>query len=119
MALYNNHSQESPIAAVEFLPVPEGNTAFFYLKQGADVERVKQIISGTLGQQIDTETKSGRHVVIGTHGNKTQDEALALLKERGDSLTLPPDEKNKLNMWKLRGLGSMIGQPMQLISGML
>ncbi len=116
MAIYKNTNQNSAITSVEFTPVPKGNSTFLHLKAGADVQGVKQWLAD-IGQQITAETPIGNESVLVTRGDKTQADIIKSLKEHDGNLKLPPEAKKGVNLWKARGILSMIGHPMQLISG--
>jgi hypothetical protein len=117
MAHFTNKKESSPIASVEFTPVSQGNFTFFHVKPRQDKEAVKQwLTSSEMGQAIVAETVVGGETVFVTHGEKTKDQMLETMKTRGEELTSVAPTK-KIDMWKWRGVMSMIGQPLQFLSG--
>jgi hypothetical protein len=117
MAIYQNSSQKSALDSVEFSTVKGDNATFYYLKPGADITAFKTWLEDQ-GIDVQAQSAMGNRTVLFTRDDKSDDAILSALKERGDILK-EHVEKKKINMWKIRGLGSTIGQPMQLISGFL
>lgn len=117
MTIYKNSNTQSAIDSVEFMPVPEGNSTFLHLKSGSDIDGVKQWLT-LIGQQVLAQANTDTQTVLVTRGDKSQEDILSSFKATGEQLK-EPETKRKVNMWALRGWGSIIGQPMQLISGIL
>lgn len=115
MTLYNNLRQGAPIRCVELPPDAEGNAFFFHLDPKADKEAVKAWLTSEGGQEIVSDTKMGDHALIVTRSGKTCDEFLAAAKNHGDDFQVPVVEK-KFNAWKWRGITSIVGQTLQLLS---
>ncbi|NBO18025.1 MAG: hypothetical protein EBV03_02145 [Proteobacteria bacterium] len=119
MAVYKNFSDKSAVASVEFTPVSDGNFSFIHVRDGQDIEAVKQwITSQDVGQSIVAQTKLGKETVLVTHGEKTKEQMLDVLKGHGDDMQLAAPEK-KFDAWKWRGILSMTGHPMQLASSFM
>lgn len=117
MAVYKNNDASAPVTSVEFTPVSDGNFAFFHVKPRDDKNEFKSwVTSPAIGQQIVAETIVDGERMFVTHGDKTKDELLQAIKDGGTELTLTQPER-KINLWKWRGIMSMIGQPLQFISG--
>ncbi len=116
MALYDNLSKKSPLTAVEFSPVPEGNFSFFYVDSPVKKDLVKGwLTSEAVGQNIVAETMIDGRPVLVTKGDKTQEEMMKLLEGQGDQLSLHKDQKG-INFWAMRGAMSMVGQSLQMVS---
>ncbi len=119
MAVYKNLSANQPLASVEFTPVSDGNFTFFRLKAGQDKEAFKaSLLAEPIGQKIVAETAIGGDTMFVTHGEKTKEKMLGILKEQGNDMTLTVPEK-KFDAWKWRGILSMTGHPMQLASSFM
>jgi hypothetical protein len=124
MATYNNTRKDSPISAVEFIKVPDGNFTFFYVDSPSQKEAVKQwLTSKDIGQEIIAETKIHKandmvedRTVIVTHGDKTEAELRTLLAEKGDNLELKKDKQALMDFWTLRSAISVVGQSLQIMS---
>ncbi len=117
MAVYNNLNNQSTLNSVEFTPVSEGNFVFFHTKPGQDQEAFKKwVTSAEVGQKIIAESTAKGQTVLVTHGDKPKEQMLETIKAHGDDLKLQLPEK-KINLWKWRGVMSMIGQPLQFLSG--
>lgn len=119
MTVYRNHTPDSPIVSVEFMPVSSGNFCFITLKSPHHREAIRQWLSSReIDQEIVAETALGGQHVLVTHGDRNTSEMMDLLAQHGDSLT-PVLKKKHLNLWAVRGSLSMVGQVMQLMSGFL
>jgi len=116
MAIYDNLRKESPLTAVEFSPVSDGNFSFFYVDSPVKKDLVKQwLTSGDVGQEVIAETSINGRPVLVTHGDKTQEELLKLLEAKGDKLTLQKKEHG-LDLWTVRSALSVGGQSLQMLS---
>jgi hypothetical protein len=116
MAFYKNLHNESPLTAVEFSPVSDGNFAFFHIDSPLKRNAFKQwLTSENVGQRIVAETSINGCPVLVTHGDKPQEDMMKLLEAQGDKLTLTHKEK-PLNVWAMRSATSVLGQSLQLIS---
>lgn len=116
MAVYKNYNHASPLTAVEFTPVSDGNFSFFYVDSPMKTEGVKRWLSSPeVGQEIIAETRVEGHPVLVTHGDKTQNQLLQTLAAHGDKLELHHHPK-PFNVWLLRGMFGFSGQVGQLIS---
>jgi hypothetical protein len=119
MAFYTNSKADSPIASIEFSPVAEGNFSFFTLKSTGKKEAIKQwLTSPSIEQEIIAETIVDGRPVLVTHGDRSAEELLKILAQRGDMLTAQPKTR-RFNWWAGRGALSMAGQLLQLVSGFL
>jgi len=116
MAVYTNLSPKSPISSVEFSPVSEGNVAFFHLKPDADTQALKQWLAKDLGQHIEAETKMGKEIILVTRGEKGKSDVIKGLDGHGEHLQAPPEPKHHMDNWQKRGILSMIGHPLTLLS---
>jgi hypothetical protein len=124
MATFNNTRKDSPISAVEFVKVPDGNFTFFYVDTPSQKEAVKQwLTSKDVGQEIIAETKIHKandmvedRTVIVTHGDKTDQELKDILEAKGDKLELKVDKKPLMDFWTVRSLISVVGQSLQMVS---
>lgn len=114
MTLYNNLRQDAAIRCAELPPDSEGNAFFFHLDPKADKEAVKAWLTSN-GQEIVTDTKMGDHALIVTKSGRTAEEFLAAAKSNGDDFAIP-EVKKKFNAWKWRGITSIVGQTLQLLS---
>lgn len=116
MAIYNNLRKESPLTAVEFSPVSDGNFSFFYVDSPVKKDLVKQWLkSAEVGQEIIAETQVEGRPVLVTHGDKTKDEIMKLLADKGDKLELSHPKK-PTNLWAFRSAMSVGGQTLQMLS---
>ncbi len=117
MAIYKNNNANSPIRSVEFMPAAEGNFAFIHVNSLAEKEQVKQwLASADMGQEIVSETQTDKSLVLVTRGSKTRDEFLQASSAQGASLAID-SMKKPFNPWAWRGITSIIGQSLQLLSG--
>jgi hypothetical protein len=115
MTVYINHSQDSPIASVEFQPTVDGTVCFFHLKN----EGGKQTLAAAgADQNIVTRTSIDGHTLLIARADKTPEELLQDLNARGGAFT-PLVEEKKFNPWKWRGITSIVGQSLQLTSSIM
>jgi hypothetical protein len=124
MATFNNTRKDSPISAVEFIKVPDGNFTFFYVDSPSQKEAVKQwLTSKDVGQEVIAETKIHKtddmvedRTVIVTHGDKTEADLRKLLADKGDTLEPKKDKQALMDFWTLRSIISVVGQSLQIFS---
>ena len=103
MAIYHNKNAASPLTAVEFNPVSDGNFSFFYVDSPLKKDGVKKwLTSPEMGQEIIAEAQLGSHPVIVTHGDKTAEALLQKMADQGDKLVLQQPKKD-FDAWKARG----------------
>ncbi len=119
MAVYKNLTQNSPLSAVEFTPVSDGNFSFFYVDSPLKKDGVKHwLASPEMGQEIIAETQVDGHPVIITHGDKPQAELQKILEARGNKLELQLPKKS-MDLWKAIALLAVPGQTLQLTSSLM
>ena len=116
MATYTNVRQDSAISSVEFSSSAGMNFSFFYLRDAANKEVLKQwLSSGEIGLDIVAQTQqNGQHIFV-AKGTKAPAEILSLLAIKGNSFT-PYVPKKPFQAWKWRGKFSIVGQLFELIS---
>jgi len=112
--MYKNKNPASPLLAVEFTPVADGNFTYFYASTRENKQPLKDWLTGH-GQEIVAETLVDGKTVLVTHGDKTKEEMTKALEERGDKLELVKHKK-KFNAWAWRGNMSNVGQVLQVMS---
>lgn len=118
MAVFINSRKDSPLRSVEFAPSGQGNISFIHVADPAQGETVRQLLtSKDVGQEITAETELNGKPVLMTRGGKTQVELLAALGAQGESLKAKAAPKKKFNPWAWRGITSIVGQSLQLVSG--
>jgi len=113
MAYYLNTNSASDVAAVEFIPRPEGNFTFFYARTSN--EKALKATLHELGQIVLSEAKLDGKTILVSKGEKTQEELIKAFAEHGDEFVLPPP-KREFHPWKWRGHFSNVGQGLTLIS---
>ena len=119
MALYKNQAAASPIASVEFAPMPDGNFSFFTLRNKQDAEGVKQwLTSQGVGQKLIAETAVNGQPVLVTQGSQSQQALLTQLSAQHGEFSLVFKPK-KNNIWAIRGNMGMVGQGLQIVSSFL
>ncbi|MBV8939106.1 MAG: hypothetical protein JO089_04630 [Alphaproteobacteria bacterium] len=116
MSTYRNLTANAAFSAVEFAPAPDGNLTFYHVDPAKEKEARAWVAS--IGQELLAETKLEGHLVLVTHGERSQDELVSLMEQHGDKLELQ-EKKKGFNMWAGRGALSMVGQLLQLTSGFL
>lgn len=120
MTLFINSNAESAIAQIEFAGAPDaGQFVVLHARTRMEPEKISQWLqnNGLNLEEITRTHVDGREVLI-TRSALPQEKILQTLQSHGEALTENIPAK-KLNPWKLRGWASIIGQPMQLASGML
>lgn len=116
MAIYENLQKNSPLTAVEFTPVSDGNFSFFYIDSPVKRNAIREwLTSPGIGQEIMAETSINGRPVLVTHGDKTQEDIMRLLEEQGDKLVLSK-QKQTIDAWKIRSSMSVAGQSLQMLS---
>ena len=119
MAVFKIRNAESLMSAVEFIPVSDGNFAFFTAKNPQSKASLEKLItSPEINQQIVGEAHVDGHPVIITRGNKTQGEMVQLLQALGDKPELVQHHKS-VDTWKVISMLAVPGQLLQLTSSLM
>ena len=102
------------ILAAEFSHSDYAHIAMFEVKTGTDISALLSDVPVTLLTQTE---KSGRTLVI-AHVDKTENAVLQALEGKGETLIDAPEEKKTLDPMFLRGAASILGQGLQIASGL-
>jgi hypothetical protein len=120
MATYENNSVKSVFSSVDIDDA--SNTAFSYVKNEADVDKVKEWLAAS-GQSIVAQSYVKGHTVIVTQSSGQKEAFLSTLGELdGGAFTPVQPEKPsflqnlRTHGWKIRGGSSVVGQSMTLFS---
>ena len=114
MAVYKNLTLNSPLTAVEFTPVSDGNFSFFYVNAPENKEALKQwLTSKEIGQEIISESLVGGQPVIVMHGPKSKEEMMKALEAHGEKLQFVPPPGKPMDTWKVISMLAVPGQAMQ------
>ncbi|NBO18026.1 MAG: hypothetical protein EBV03_02150 [Proteobacteria bacterium] len=119
MAVYDIINDKTTLETVEFIPVSEGNVAFFTAPSAAARADLLRLIKSTgLGQQITDEAVVHGKPVIITSGPATQGLLMEALKAHGLSIA-PHQPADKNHTWKIISMLAVPGQFLQLASSVM
>ncbi len=102
------------IKAAEFSQSDYAHVAMFEVQQGVDAAALLAHVPVTILTQTE---KAGRNIVI-AQVNKTEGAVLQALEGKGEMLVDAPEEKKGFDPMFARGAASIVGQGLQIASGL-
>ncbi len=119
MAIYAIKNASSLLTTVEFGPVPEGNFAFFTVRNELARSAIKQFLtSPSMGQELIGEAVMDGKPMLITRGNKSREELLDVLNASGNTPQLVRHAR-PIDTWRVISLLAVPGQVLQLSSSLM
>ncbi len=117
MPLYHNKNPHALIRSIEIEPAGDGGAySVFHLRKGGDRAALQALLAAPgIGQEVLAETRMHNQTLLVTRGTSKPDALLAAFAGHGDAF-VPPVVEKKFNPWKWRGITSIVGQSLQLVS---
>lgn len=117
MTVYQTHSPNAPIVALELAQTQGRHLALFTLAPGQDAQSAG-LRNPALGLHILNETAVGDHKLVVADGAAKPEALLQTLAAGGTVLSPQPAAAPKFNAWLWRGLSSLAGQSLNLWAGL-
>ncbi len=120
MVEYNNSKESARIRSVEFASIEDRQFAFVRLSASVEEEVVRQMLAmppASLSVLSSTHDEHGDRLLV-CHGDSTPEQIVTQLRSSGEILELPDPVKAGFNPWLWRGITSIVGQSLQVASGL-
>lgn len=115
---YINQNAQSPIASVEFSPHGQGKVVFISLRNKAAAEQLTRKFEAELPNCHALGLTHGENgPVLAIRSAYTVTQLKSWLESQGEQLEAPAPDKKKFNPWSIRGKLSIVGQTLQILSG--